>query len=158
MTTSDSRRRHPRVDHVDIQRNYPKRLISVHSTKYKAWSARVRTVYGIRADDLADALDDPAPADLLDVLGVRDDEADLSVVHEIVPAHEPVPDPDVLSTQGELALVAIGAGGRGLQGKREGRTHDVGLVRREQALLRGVPEVTAVVNRDFLQTDRIVSS
>jgi hypothetical protein len=55
-----------------------------------------RTVDGVVSHNLPDLLDDAIVAYLLDVLGVRDLEADVPVVLVVVPAHEAGADPDML--------------------------------------------------------------
>lgn len=97
------------------------------------------TIYGVVSDSVADSLDDPLPANILYVLCVRNDEADVAVVLLVVPAVEVVADTDVLRVI------------RSPEFRGDGNcAHDVGIVGGKEAFVVRVPEVAPVRDGDFL--------
>lgn len=54
------------------------------------------TIHRVVANGVADVLDNALPAAILDVISVRDDESNLSVVILVVPAVQVVTNADVL--------------------------------------------------------------
>ena len=113
------------------RRSFPN---SSSSSSFKRRRRR-RTVHRVVADGVPDVLDDALPADLLDVIRVRDHEASLVVLIIPAPGVDRAPNANVLCARYQCPRSTP---------QREPRTYDVGVVGREQALLVCVVEVAAV--------------
>lgn len=104
------------------------------------------TVHRVVSYSLLDLLHDALPPDVLDLVGMRDHEADFIIVVVVLPAVQCAANADMLTEEEKLIRVDTG------RVCHEG-AYNIGVIRGEQALVGGIPEVASVTDRYLLRQE-----